>query len=297
MSNPTPSPTISDSRDERSGVDAVAAGVEEMDARTDTARAAAAQEMRAASWVLAAAIRAQHPDARWIYLEASDQGDWMDATGWGTGPDPANPDDRQRLDLPDEVAFAGWHLDTPKADLGLVPGLNVIDTRRGYYWIDIDPVLALHDPATSPTTVIDLLVLHAQDEQTRTTARTRTLAALVAATPDTERHLLIDAVAQALRDHPHPLAPTVCQCGHPIRSVPETDDDGDQVHSEGHSVELDYSVGQQQTAHQALWERDGTVTYVWSTGTDRNDQHRIAQMCPTCQRLYTIPATETITYW
>lgn len=128
-------------------------------------------------------------------------------------------------------------------------------------------------------------------------ARTRRsiLAAMIRLTPPTERHRLIGEAAKSLRDYPHPIAPTRCACGLPMRSTPETDDDGDEVHTEPMSYELDYSVGWQQAGHEARYTQTG-VEYAWQVCTDSNDQHTVAHMCAGCHRLYTIPDTEEVEY-
>jgi hypothetical protein len=114
--------------------------VERMDQLTAIVVEATVAEMRAAAYAIARQTREQHPAAVRVHLEASDQGDWLDATGWDAG------DEVEDLDLPEEVAFAAAHLYIPHIGngdhTGAVPGLRYTDRRRGIFVLDVDRVLA-----------------------------------------------------------------------------------------------------------------------------------------------------------
>lgn len=114
--------------------------VERMDQLTAIVVEATVAEMRAAAYAIARQTREQHPAAVRVHLEASDQGDWLDATGWDAG------DEVEDLDLPEDVAFAAAHLYIPHIGngdhAGAVPGLRYTDRRRGIFILDVDRVLA-----------------------------------------------------------------------------------------------------------------------------------------------------------
>ena len=114
--------------------------VERMDQLTAIVVEATVAEMRAAAYAIARQTREQHPAAVRVHLEACDQGDWLDATGWDAG------DEVEDLDLPEAVAFAAAHLYIPHIGngdhAGAVPGLRYTDRRRGIFVLDVHRVLA-----------------------------------------------------------------------------------------------------------------------------------------------------------
>lgn len=127
--------------------------IERMDQLTAVVIEATVGEMRAAAYVIARQTRDQHPSAEYVCLEASDQGDWLDATGWSAGAQASD------LTLPEEVAFAAAHLYIPHIGngehVGAVPGLRSTDRRRGIFVMDIDQVLA--ECGQAPT-LVEVLV-------------------------------------------------------------------------------------------------------------------------------------------
>ena len=114
--------------------------LEQMDQLTEMVVAATVAEMRVAACAIARQARDVHPEVLHVHLTASDQGDWLDVTGWDDGEDV-----EEDLDLPDEVAAAASHLYVPHigrhGQEGAVPGLWVTDRRRGTFILDVHQVL------------------------------------------------------------------------------------------------------------------------------------------------------------
>jgi hypothetical protein len=121
-------------------VSSVTEALARMDRLTAIVIEATVAEMRAAACAIARQTREQHPTAARVHLEASDQGDWLDVTGWDAG------GAVEDLDLPEEVAFAAAHLYLPHIGsgehVGAVPGLWCTDRRRGIFVLAVDQVLA-----------------------------------------------------------------------------------------------------------------------------------------------------------
>lgn len=91
-----------------------------MDDLTGIVVAATVAQMRAAAYAIARHVRDTIPHAARVHLHCSDQGDWLDVTGWDTGQDTDDDDlELHDLDLYEdgplgaEVAFAAAHLYTP----------------------------------------------------------------------------------------------------------------------------------------------------------------------------------------
>ena len=132
--------------------------VERMDHLTAIVIEATMAEMRAAAYAIARQTRDQHPAAVRVHLEASDQGDWLDVTGWdGEG-------GVEDLDLPEDVAFAAAHLYIPHIGsgecVGAVPGLWCTDRRRGIFVLDVERVLSVCDQDQS---LVEVLVTRDPD--------------------------------------------------------------------------------------------------------------------------------------
>lgn len=116
------------------------------------------------------------------------------------------------------------------------------------------------------------------------------LAALVADTPETDRHELLDELAEVLT-RTALLFPTVgaphCPCGahlHPTHPSPARVD----------LQCLTYAVTRQGATLTADPDRpDGSGC---EQENDRDDHDHIAFLCPDCSRLYATPATFDITY-
>lgn len=110
-------------------------------------RAATVQEMRAAAYAIARYVKDTYPDATRVHLQGSDQGDWLDVTGWDTGDD----SDHHDLELCEqgtlgcEVSLAATHLYSTHIGsdtrIGAVPGLLATGRRDWTYLLDIDQVL------------------------------------------------------------------------------------------------------------------------------------------------------------
>ena len=113
--------------------------LEQVDQLTGVVVAATVAEMRVAACAIARQAIEVHPEALFVHLTASDQGDWLDVAGWDGG------GDVEDLDLPDEVAAAASHLYLPHIGrdhlAGAVPGLWVTDRRRGTFILDVHEVL------------------------------------------------------------------------------------------------------------------------------------------------------------
>lgn len=108
--------------------------------------------MRAAAYAIARQTRELHPAAARVHLEGSDQGDWLDVTGWDSGGGGVG----LRTDLPEDVAFAAAgtfyipHIGNDE-QIGAVPGLWCTDRRRGIFVLDIERVLSVCGTRTRPS--------------------------------------------------------------------------------------------------------------------------------------------------
>jgi len=124
-----------------------------MDQLTAIVIAATVGEMRAAAYAIAQRVIELHPDIVRVHLTGSDQGDWLDVTGWDAG------EDVEDLDLPEDVAFAAAHLYIEHIGngdyVGAVPELSVTNRRRGTFVMDVHQVLTecREEPVAAEVTV------------------------------------------------------------------------------------------------------------------------------------------------
>ncbi|ACZ32383.1 hypothetical protein Xcel_3384 (plasmid) [Xylanimonas cellulosilytica DSM 15894] len=117
----------------------------QMSAMTDLAIRATVGEMRAAAYVIAHEARAGVPTAARVYLEPSDQGDWLYVVGW------ADANGKNSGQEPSEDAQnAAAHLYLPhigrEPDASAVPGLWQIERRPERYALDVARVLGEYVP-------------------------------------------------------------------------------------------------------------------------------------------------------
>lgn len=114
---------------------------------TDLTVAATGYEMRAAARLLAHRLRDALPEARLARLIDSDQGDWLDLVGW-TSEQGTHP---RWQDIPEQIMddrlILSPHLYavgiTADPEVGVVPGLWRVDSRRGEYLMDLERAAAI----------------------------------------------------------------------------------------------------------------------------------------------------------
>lgn len=116
-----------------------------MSLMTDLAIRATIAEMRAAAYVIAYEARTEFPSAARVYLEPSDQGDWLCVLGWA---DANGVDSGQEPS--EDAQDAAAHLYLPhigrEPDASAVPGLWQIDRRPERYALDVARVLEEYVP-------------------------------------------------------------------------------------------------------------------------------------------------------
>lgn len=137
---------------------------------TDLAVEVTAAEMKAAAFGVARAVQESYPEATHVLLEQSDQGDWLELTGWCHG----DEGDVQEFTKPwedEDLLSAPSHLYTchigSSVEQSAVPGLWCTDRRSGRYVLEVATVLAMVEPQEP---VLEVLTVRDPDGPTHVEA-------------------------------------------------------------------------------------------------------------------------------
>jgi len=121
--------------------------------------------LRDAVYNIAKVAREADPDIARIFVETSDQGEYLTTTGVGyrVAPDTNDNDIDDAFDTDDAVTVEDWACSLSWGDANDdAPGWHTISSNGGYYYIDVDEALAAEEPVEIKPVdlIVGVLVLH-----------------------------------------------------------------------------------------------------------------------------------------